>query len=513
MTPRETVENIILNGTIEQKKALYEFDDSDSNEIVLKRFRYFARGNYPRYFKSKDAPFHLEMVMNMIKSYRGENYINLGFRGCAKTSLTKLFICYVLLNDTTQYRKYIKVMSRDMKNPKQIVTDIYNMCLEVKSIYGDVFEKEGDKKREETMGSFTMRSGVKITAGTVGQTQRGHIQDAYRPDWIIFDDIEDRESISSRVITEGIISKCDEAITGLSKGGSWYVLGNYISENGSIQWFIEKQNRMLQITPIEVNGVSSWEIFTHRDIEQLKHDAEDFWGEYMQDPAKSEGKFFDIDRINRDLENCRDADRIVSDIHYWGHFLPHHRYGIGSDHSEGIGKDANACCLFDFNTGELIARYANNTISPDLSAHIFSRLGQEFGNCLYAPEVNNNCGGIVITTLKDIHYPNIFRTINETTSTDTRTEKLGWNTNLRTKPQMFFDFKRDYNDGLIKIYDTELLKEMKSYTNNDIVERSTGLITRHFDLLTSACIAWQMKDHSAITQREYRPTGNFTPMR
>jgi hypothetical protein len=62
---------------------------------------------------------------------------------------------------------------------------------------------------------------------------------------------------------------------------------------------------------------------------------------------------------------------------------------------------------------------------------------------------------------------------------------------------MFMDFKRDYNDGLINIYDLDVLKEMKAYNNTDLTETTTGLITRHFDLLTAVVIAWQMKNHSA----------------
>jgi hypothetical protein len=50
-------------------------------------------------------------------------------------------------------------------------------------------------------------------------------------------------------ITEGVIARCDEAIIGLDKNGSWLVTGNYISENGTIQWFLDKKNK---ITPISL---------------------------------------------------------------------------------------------------------------------------------------------------------------------------------------------------------------------------------------------------------------------
>lgn len=504
---------ICKSGTNEQKKALFNFDITMDDDAILYKFNLFARTFFSRYFHEESAPFHDSMILRAIKSYKGANTGDLAFRGSAKTSLRKLFRVYVLLNDPHHHRKYQKVLSRDLKNAQQAVTDIYNMLVELRPVYGDIFENTTDKKREETMSSFTMASGVKVTAGTVGQKQRGHVQDAYRPDWITFDDIEDSESMTSQAMTQDVIRKCDEAINGLAKGGSWDLLGNYISDTGSIQWFLDKKNVDIAITPIIENDIPTWGIYSRGELDDLKNNALDWWGDYMCSPNRAENKFFDVDRIEKDITLCEAPQSTSAGLKYWKGYLPHHRYGLGSDHSEGIGRDANACCLFDFNTGELVASYANNQIAPDLSAHEFARLGNEYGNCVYAPEINNNCGGIVIATLKALGYSNLYKQINETKLFDDRTEKIGWLTTSKSKPTMFFEFKRDYNDGLIKIYDVELLKEMKAYTNNDIADRATGLITRHFDLLTSACIAWQMKDFAYTPHREYRPTGNLMQMK
>ncbi|MEI6532487.1 MAG: Hint domain-containing protein [Candidatus Roizmanbacteria bacterium] len=278
---KQKIKDTILEGTNAQKQYLFSFTNSDNTERVALKFKLFTQTNFRRYFKGKGASFHDEMLNNLIKSYRGERNINIAFRGSSKTTLTKLFVVFVLLNDIDHHRRYLKVLSRDIKNPKQIVTDVFNLCLEMRPLYGDVFEKDGDIKREETMSSFTMKSGVKFTAGTVGQSQRGHAQDAYRPDWIWFDDIEDRESISSQVITEGIISRIDEAITGLAKGGSWTVTGNYISEYGVMQWFLDKENTIKQITPILRDDKATWDIYSLAEIEIFKKDSEDFFGEYL----------------------------------------------------------------------------------------------------------------------------------------------------------------------------------------------------------------------------------------
>lgn len=492
------IKDIIISGTREQKLALFTFKlDYDTEKILLK-FKLFTTAFFIRYLKSKSAPFHDEMVRNMIKAYKGENFINLAFRGSAKSSLAKLFITFVLLNDEDHYRKYLKILSRDLKNPKQIVTDVYNMCLELSPIYGDVFEKEGDKKREETMQSFTMKCGVKLTAGTVGQAQRGHLQDAFRPDLLFFDDIEDSDSITSTVITKGIISSCDEAITGLQPiTGNWIVLGNYISEDGVIQWFINKSSRILQITPILQEDKPTWDIFTLNKINELKKDTINFAGEYLCDPSKADNKFFDIDKINEDLKKCPQPLWTKEGVKEWGIYENHMRYTIGADTSEGIGKDSNAFVMWNTRTGEQVMSYHSNEIKPELFAYKFAEKGKQFGNCVIAPEINNYSGGIVITILKQ-NYPenSIFRHTDPRNYKDVESNKLGWYTSSLTKTNAFMDFRRDYNDGLIKIKDPDLLKEMKSYTLPDLSEtKDSSKVTRHFDLLQSAIIGWSAKSY------------------
>lgn len=489
------IEGIIFDGTPEEKRYLFGFNKESSEKEILKQFQLFSRSQFIRYFKGESPAFHDEMVLNMIRSYRGENYINLAFRGSAKTTLAKLFLVFVLLNDEDHSNRYIKVLSRDLKNPKQIVTDVYNMCLEVRYIYGDVFEKEGDKKREETMMSFTMKSGVKLSSGTLGQAQRGHAQDAYRPDWIWFDDAEDRESVSSQVITEGIISKADEAITGLSKGGSWMVTGNYISEYGVIQWFLNKENAIKQITPIMIDNKPTWGIYSLEEIERIKKDAEDFYGEYMCDPARSEGKFFDLDMIEEDMKYCEEPIKTVGGVKYWNGYLPQARYGLGADTSEGVGRDSNAMAVFNYRTGDLEATYHSNEIKPELFAYEIARVAREYGECVAGPEINNMSGGIVITTLRNI-YPEkkIFRHKDRSKVKEAESAKYGWHTNRLTKPDAFLNFRKDYNDGLIHIFDIQVLKEMKSFTNLDLEEHPDSKITRHFDLLMACVIAWAVKD-------------------
>lgn len=490
---RELVKQVILEGTPAEKRALFQFKEYHTEQEILLKFKFFTRGLYPRYFQSASAPFHDEMVLNYIKSYLGkQNYINIAFRGSAKTSLKKLFDVFVLLNDTRKKKRhYIKILSKDIKNSKQIVTDVYNLIVEARPVYGDVFEKQGDIKREETMSSFTLSNGIKYSSGTVGQTQRGHVQDAYRPDWLWFEDIEDRDSIRSAVITGGIIDKSDEAIQGIAQDGNWVITANYISDAGSVQWFLDRVNKVATITPIvDDEGNATWEYFKDK-IDSIKEDAQDWAGEYLCDPQASQDKFFNPKK------QFEQPLKTVGSWHIFRDYNPSHRYGMGADVSEGLGLDSSTVTIIDFNTGETVATYVNNTIAPDIFAYEMARMAREYGECVIAPERNNH-GHATLVELKKI-YSNIYVEVNMWGTAEKPTNKLGWHTNAKSKPNMLFDFKKACDDGLVQVLDERLYKELKAYSHNDLAGL-VGLSTRHFDLLISACIAWQMKDTASYSE-------------
>jgi hypothetical protein len=187
---------------------------------------------------------------------------------------------------------------------------------------------------------------------------------------------------------------------------------------------------------------------------------------------------------------------------------------MGADTSEGVGRDANTFVLYDFGThpndvGTVVATYFNNNIPPDLFGHELMRVGREFGNCIVAPEANNT-GHATLATMRE--YPNVFTQRDESKRSLRNTEKLGWRTTRKTKPAMFFEFRKDYNDGLIKIYDKNLLKEMRSFTTMDLNDTQVSMVTRHFDLLMAAVIGWQMRKYASFTFYDDTPGVEEEPL-
>lgn len=509
---KELIQDILLHGTNAEKLEVFQFNTNDI-KVVYNKWRYFQAYHFSRYFQSKPSPEHERLIKCYLKAYLGipitedeVNFIIKGFRGSAKTALMKLTMAFVLTCDIREKpRMYNKVLSKDLKNAQQVVTDVYNMLVECRDLFGDMFEKEGDKKREERMGSFTLKNQVKFTAGTIGQTQRGHQQDAYRPDFIWFDDIEDRESIASTVVTQGIINKIEEALDGMSPDGNWVCTANYISEYGAVEHLASKDSCHEMILPIATDCVydeqklvdckPTWEArFPIEKIKEIQGDSQYWYSEYLCDPTREDDKFFNLDLIDKMMQEAKEPIRVEAGLKVWADFYQGHRYDVGADVAGGGGGDSSTIATFNLTTGELIATYHNNRIAPDLFAHEIARVGNKYGGCLVAPE-RNSIGLSTVDTLKNI-YNNIYQDRTIAVHSPTPKKTLGWHTNSKTKPDMFYKFRTAFNEGLITIYDKEVLREMKAYGFNDL-ETKEPLPTRHFDLLTAVVIAWAIKDYAA----------------
>ena len=179
--------------------------------------------------------------------------------------------------------------------------------------------------------------------------------------------------------------------------------------------------------------------------------------------------------------------------------IPNHRYALGADVSHGKGLDSSTCVIWDFYPiqPEVVAEYESNTIAPDVFSHEIKKGAELFNNCLIAPE-NNDRGFTTIVELKKI-YNNIYKKEIEDKQIFKVTQDLGWHTNRATKPKMMFDFKTAVDDKLIKIHSRFILKEIRTYDENNLSQiKFDEEMTNHWDRLVATAIGWQMKDKVKI---------------
>lgn len=500
----EELKKLVLEGTDAQRKYIFSFNKNEPLERIYSKFLLFTRYFYPKFFKNKDAPFHKEMVLYYIQLYcgnlYGDEFLNIGFRGCSKSTVTKLFIVFCLANDTEHCRKYVKILSGDLQNSKQMVTDIYNMLIgqKIQAIYPELFEKS-EMKRQETMDIIDFATGVKVTAGTVGQNQRGNVQgfeEATRPDFIVFDDIETRDSLRSAVKTRAIWDRMQEAIDGLAQGGITIYLGNYISERGNVHRLVERVKHKMIIPIIDDKGEPTWDKFTKEQVAIIKAKADDFEGEYLCKPSAGKDVLFDRESIDRQL--AKEPLKVLNNFKMFREPVISHRIAGGADVAGGLGLDSSTSVWIDFDItpAQVIGTYHNNEIKPSEFGHELARQGRLLGEALIAPE--NNKFDETIGVLKMI-YPmtRIYQT-----ERDDRTiaykvaTTFGWNTNAFSKTRMMNDLVEAVENGWLDLNDEDLIREARSYTRNDIMDKDADprMVTKHFDLLIACAIAWQMKD-------------------
>ena len=501
-------------------RALFGFDSSNSEEQVLFKFRLWGAYFFPKFFKSEDAWFHYEIDRYNYRVYRGliRSFTDIAFRGAAKTTRTKLWRAFVVANDLDHSRRYMKILSEDLGNSKQSVTDIYNMLIDTQVLhfYPEIFERT-EHKREETMGSFTTSTGVKLKAGSVGQDQRGDLQEEARPDDIWFDDFETRNTLRSAVKTQAIWDNMQEAIDGLAKGGSFVATCNYLSERGNVHKLVEgadERNIVLIVPLLNEAGESNWEArYSKIEAQQLLEDAE-YPEEYNQNPSASKDVLFSREHV--DKQEKLKPWKEISGFKMYRQYNPSHRYASGHDVAGGIGLDSSTSVFIDFDTipAQVVATYHNNEIREDDFGDEVARQGQRYGECLVAVEKNNH-GHATLGRLKQIYdLEKIYKTERKETTVEAKKRvEYGWDTNSLTKSKMMAKLSKAVEDGHIALNDPGLIKEARSYTRNDLMDAEVDprLTTRHFDLLIACAIAWQMKDYATVakpkddTSSEYQP--------
>lgn len=221
--------------------------------------------------------------------------------------------------------------------------------------------------------------------------------------------------------------------------------------------------------------------------------------------------FFDQDNITTRLSrDIKPGKQIGRDIIQYEEWIPSHRYGIGADVSEGIGRDSCTAVVIDFSSvtaggvliPRVVARYESNNIDPISFAYELRNLGMMYGYAIIAPERNNH-GHATIGKLKEI-YPNIYKEQLTDRYTDVESVKLGFHTTKSSKPEILMALKNALRNDEIIIPDRGILLELKHYGRLDF-ERTTfdEDVSKHFDLVMALSIAYHMRNFATSGVIEY----------
>jgi len=522
-------------------------DPAIRRELGRKSLYYFAMIYFPRFFRSLIPDFHRRWYKLM--EFRTPNgskpftYLALiAFRESAKTSLAKIKIVRDIVY---RRRKLISYICYEKDAAREALFDIATWLQTNELLIADFgnlfYAKEVENQaQQKTLPNF-VANGVRIKARAIRQTTRGGVFDVDRPDCYVIDDFENNITKKSSLLTRKAIDFLKELMTGISADAEVIFLCNKISDTGSVQWLLdsayENPDFIVEDVPVLINGKSAWpDKFVLTDAERDERNAniqdskrwvksleslkrtmnadgsKTFEQEMLNQPLVEGDRFFNVEAIDRRIAEIKQTPWQSANSEMpnysvqegswkrWGltKKKPGERWAISADVAEGYGNDSSVIQVFNLTTCEQIAEYESNECPPDILAALMVQEGKAADGCILAPE-RNSIGVAVVNEIRRLEYTEIYRQKTIDRTSNKPVHKFGWWTGSNTKPTMLFEFKRDFEAGLIKINSLPLLREMRSFTNNDIPFKNFDPeASNHFDRLIAICIAWQMRNVSQI---------------
>lgn len=303
----------------------------------------------------------------------------------------------------------------------------------------------------------------------------------------------DKKELRAKEIIEGTLRQVD-----LSSGWVFVESTANGDQNHYAKMWADAEGGLSRFKP----RFFSWEEFySPEQFEIIKSEFTDkrmIPQEYPRTPQEaflsSGDRFFDVSIT----QNIKSQVPILTlgNWNYYADFQPGHRYALGVDVSEGVKRHNSTIVILDFDSRvfinglgatvpKVVAVYASNEIAPDLLAHEIKSGGQRYGNCLAAVERNNH-GFTTLAILKDIYF-NIYKE---------KDDKLGWHTNMASKPKMLHELRTAVHEGLIDVADASLRQEIISYPATDLNETRVDEEDEtmgHYDRVIALAIAWQMR--------------------
>lgn len=178
-----------------------------------------------------------------------------------------------------------------------------------------------------------------------------------------------------------------------------------------------------------------------------------------------------------------------------------HEYVIGADVAEGIEEDYSVATIMDRETHTTVARWRGD-IEPADFGEVLDQLGRYYNRALIGVEINNH-GLTTVQRLRDVGYDNLYR---REKGIDERyeeyTSKLGWKTDVRTKPLMIDALAEAISLREITDYDKIFILECMTYIRDER-GKTNAQAGQHDDTVMATAIALQLFEWNPINQVKY----------
>lgn len=204
---------------------------------------------------------------------------------------------------------------------------------------------------------------------------------------------------------------------------------------------------------------------------------------------KFEYKNYDLKETAARQVTVAESDDLAP-LKIWEMPVPDRKYVIGADPAEGLKDgDYSVADIIDTTNMKTVAKFRGH-IDPDQFGRVLDQLGRLYNYALIVPEINNH-GFAVVQRLRDLFYTNIYR---RERGMDERfeenTEKLGWRTDIRTKPLAIDYLAEAIREGYVLDYDIVFVEEAFSYIKDD-QGRTNAEEGNHDDTIMAKALALQ----------------------
>lgn len=210
--------------------------------------------------------------------------------------------------------------------------------------------------------------------------------------------------------------------------------------------------------------------------------------------------WFDLTIVRGLVPQCEDPIEVRENGHLkiWKKPEAGHRYIAGVDASEGLPtSDPGGVGVLDRTTCEQVAEF-HGRVRPEVLAKKAVKLCREYNRALLAIEANNHGHSVLNSAKNTEKYGNLFY---HRQYDVTGTEKLGWQTNDKTRPMLLDGLKTAVEDRLMKINDRGFLSECMTFQRDPDGNKYEARPGKHDDRVIKWGIAWAVRSAPARTPR------------
>jgi hypothetical protein len=201
-------------------------------------------------------------------------------------------------------------------------------------------------------------------------------------------------------------------------------------------------------------------------------------------------------------------------IKVWRMPEPNKFYCIGADVAEGLITGDYSCGIVVDEDFQLCAAWHGH-VDPDVFGNELVKLAKFYNEAYLGVESNNN-GSSTLRTVVRKEYWNIYFQKSYSKISETITQKIGWNTNIRTKPLMINTLASYIREMWLDLPWDTLISECLTYVKGDDGVTTNAQSGCHDDTVMALAIALQLllegrgEDYEPEVPRDQMPL--FDPL-